>query len=119
MKLKAIENILMKCAASTKQGQPTTEASQMMGLLRDIKFAPIAKSALSRGSVSPDSPTHSPGRWSFFDKNPHSLGGKKPYKGGKMYEAEPAYNYIHQTPKGRALRVLERLPKNLVDPDEQ
>lgn len=46
MKLKAIENILMKCAANTKQGNPTTEATQMMGLLRDIKFAPIKQSDL-------------------------------------------------------------------------
>ena len=55
MKLKAIENILMKCAASTKQGQPTTEASQMMGLLRDIRFAPIKRSALSNNRESYDS----------------------------------------------------------------
>lgn len=91
----------------------------MMGLLRDIKFAPITKSSMASNRDSPEqSPNHSPGRWSFFDKNPHSLGGKKPYKGGKMYESEPAYHYLSQSPKGKALRVLDRLPKNLVDPEE-
>jgi hypothetical protein len=47
MKLKAIENILMKCSANTKQGNPTTEANQMLGLLKDIKHAPVHRSALS------------------------------------------------------------------------
>ena len=80
MKLKAIENILMKCSANTKQGNPTTEAHQMLSLLKDIKHAPVHRSALSHNlRSSNDMQTNSPGRWTFFDKNPHSLGGPKPF----------------------------------------
>jgi hypothetical protein len=39
LKIKAIENILLKCQAS-RNGQPTPEAERVLSLLDDIRTAP-------------------------------------------------------------------------------
>ena len=38
LKLKAVENVLIKCQSATKSGQPTAEAQQVLALLEDMKL---------------------------------------------------------------------------------
>ena len=72
MKLKAIENVLIKCQSS-KGGQMSTEANQVVQLLDDMKN----NVALSMSPSPKKSAT-----WKFIETSPHSPGGKKPFLGG-------------------------------------
>ena len=78
--------------ASTKHGQPTAEAAQMLGLIEDMKGAPI-RSATNASNYSDDgSPLGRRNKWTFIEKSPHAFGGRKPFQGGSMRRtASPDY----------------------------
>ena len=116
LKIKAIENILLKCQAS-RNGQPTPEAERVLALLDDIRTAPGRKGASHLGlRGGPESPLASKKDWKFFDKTPHSPGGRKPFIGGARQLCNSGANYNRlavAVPTIKAQRVMDRLPRNL------
>lgn len=113
--MKAIENILLKCQ-TTKAGQASMEGQQVLTLLNDIKAiqTPTKKGLYQSQVGDGDSP-----RWRFMETSPHSP-GRKPFVGGARQLFNSGVNYkkiISSTPAVRAQRVLDRMPRNILDRD--
>ena len=117
LKIKAIENILLKCQAS-RNGQPTPEAERVMSLLDGIRTAPDRNrgSHLSTRTAGLDSPSPTKKDWRFFERTPHSPGGPRPFVGGARLPCNEGVHYSKLAVSGptvKAARVMDRLPRNL------
>lgn len=68
------------------------------------------------------SPTGEKGKWSFLMNSPHSPGGKLPFIGGAKQKFNSGVNYkvmVNSTPSVKSFRVLDRMPKNLLEETSQ
>lgn len=106
LKIKAIENILLKCQAS-RNGQPTPEAERVLSLLDDIRTAPdrARGSHLSVRTGGLDSPSATKKDWRFFEKTPHSPGGPRPFFGGARLPCNEGVHYNKLAVGGPSLKA--------------
>lgn len=94
------------------------EGQQVLTLLNDIKQiqTPTKRNLYMslNSSAGGESPT-----WRFMDSTPHSP-GRRPFVGGARQLFNSGVNYkkmISSTPAVRAQRVLDRMPRNILERD--